>query len=107
MYIGAARNLLDGNGLTIPVAGDPLSPLAHWPPLLSLVLAVPGLIGTDPLETARWLQVLLFATNAILVGSLVRAYSSSARLGVLAVALFLTWEVPVEIHSWAWSEPHE
>jgi hypothetical protein len=73
--------------------------------MLSLVLALPGLIGIDPIETARGLQVLLFAANAILVGSLVRAYSDSTRLGALASALFLSWEVPLEIHSWAWSEP--
>ena len=100
-YIGAARNLLAGNGLT-EFGGEPL---AAWPPLYPLLLAVPGLLGVDPLDAAGPINAALFGI-AIFAG----ARWLSRRLGepllahwgglALALAAPLAW-----MASWALSEP--
>ena len=61
-YVGTARNLLDGHGLTAPPGSPPLS---HFPPLFSLVLAAVGwLTGLDPLDAAGVVNALLLGVTA-------------------------------------------
>ena len=70
MYIGAARNLLAGKGLTIAWGLDQGKPLTHFPPLFPSVLALLGLGGLDPWDAARYLNAALRGIDLLLVALL-------------------------------------
>ena len=59
VYIGAARNLESGRGLTVPFGREIGAPLTIAPPLFSAMLAMIGFFGLDPLTGARWLNIFL------------------------------------------------
>ncbi len=81
-YVGTARNLLDGQGLT-PPHGSP--PLSHFPPLFGLVLAAAGWVtGLDPLDAAGVVNPLLLGVTAGVVAVVVRRRSGSVAVGVAA-----------------------
>jgi hypothetical protein len=106
-YIGAARNLLAGRGLTTFrwfEAG--WVPLTHFPPLFPVALALGGLFGPDPAVVARWLNAFLMGANVFLLGySLHRTTGGAVWTPVLGSVLALTSVNLVEVHTWAWSEP--
>ena len=100
-YVGVARNLLAGEGLT-EFGGDPLT---AWPPLYPLLLAVPGLLGVDPLDAAGPLNAALFgltifAAGRWLAGRLAAPWLAAWCSLALALAAPLAW-----MASWALSEP--
>ena len=105
IYIGAARNLLSGDGLSISTSPGEYAPMTINPPLFSALLAVIGLLGVDPVNGAQWLNVFLFAANVFLVGILVASNGESPWVSVLASFLMMTSTISLEIHSMAWSEP--
>jgi hypothetical protein len=103
LYVGAARNALDGRGLTSPVttststyapaqaAGfDGAVPLTSVPPLLPVVLTVEGLLGFDPVDWARLALAACLAGNLILAATLTlrlsRAWPPSIAVVTLLVA---------------------
>jgi 4-amino-4-deoxy-L-arabinose transferase-like glycosyltransferase len=101
-YIGAARSLLRGEGLCYP----PGQPVAHFPPLYSIALALAGAAAGDPVPGARALHILLYVANVLLVGLAVyRASAYSFTAGLLAFVLMLTSPTVLNIHSMALSEP--
>ena len=100
VYIGGARNLLAGRGLTIGGA-----PLTHFPPLLSVVLALGGWCGPDPAVVARWLNVVLLGANVFLLGYAIQRTTGAVGPAVLGGLLTLVAGDIVEVHTWAWSEP--
>lgn len=57
-YVGAARGVVAGQGVSV-LAGDGTPvPLTKWPPAFPILLAIPGLWGLDALEAARWANAL-------------------------------------------------
>jgi len=83
-YVGLARHLVDGAGLTAP-PGSP--PLAHFPPLFPLLLAAAGRLGgIDPLDAAAVVNPLLFGATAVLVAMAVRSRTGSTAVAVAAGA---------------------
>ena len=102
-YVGTARNLLDGNGLTAPPGSPPLS---HFPPLFPLVLAAVGwLTGLDPLDAAGLVNALLLGATALTVALVVHRRSGSVALGVAgSVAVVVAVDLLVYFAS-ALSEP--
>lgn len=104
-YLGAARNLLAGRGLTLPgLAGD--LPFTHYPPLYPALLALAGLPTGDPLVGGRALHALLWAANLSLIVEALRQGTRLALWASVAGALLaLTAPTLVEIHLMAWSEP--
>jgi len=66
-YIAGARSLLAGNGYSRIWLYDQ-KPITHFPPFFSLVLAIIGFTGIDPLTGANGLVIFLYALNTILVG---------------------------------------
>ena len=118
VYIGAARSLLAGNGLLQAIEdqgaaqkahaphGDKGFPLTHFPPTYPILLAVSSLVGqTDVVESAGFLQILLFAANTILFGLVIlRATNGSLPATAVALLFFLTSEPILTLHGWAWSE---
>jgi hypothetical protein len=104
-YLGVARNLLDGHGLTVPfgsVVEDPQAggAMTNFPPLYPLLLA----IGGGGLVWARVLALLLLAVTAGCVTLLVRRHAVS-RPAAVGIALLLCAPDFVRVHSMAWSEP--
>jgi hypothetical protein len=106
IYIGAARNLLAGRGLTVPFGSQLDGPLTHYPPLYPALLAGLGALTGDPAAAARWLAAALFGANVLLVAGMVAASRPTANWAPLAGAgLVLVAPAMVSLHSMAWSEP--
>ncbi len=104
-YVGIARRLLDGYGVTYFTDAGGFSPVNHYPPLYPIMLAGVGLMGLDPLTAARWLNAFLFAGNVVLISLVVFTATSSLGATLLAGFLAFTSFPMVQIHSMAWSEP--
>jgi hypothetical protein len=118
VYLGTARNLLDGRGLTTPfnlqfnpypppqaVGFHGEFPLTVYPPLYPVVLAVLGWFGAGLVDGARLLNAVLFGVNVALAGLLVwRITRSTAVAIVSALGLAVTVNVVVN-HALVMSEP--
>jgi len=106
VYVGAARNLLDGQGLSVPFGDTINAPLTHHAPLYSLLLAAGGFFGMELLPAARWLNALLFVGNGLLLGAiLVRVGGGRLWLAGVGMVLALTAIPLLTIHAMAWTEP--
>jgi len=101
IYIEAARNLLNGEGLT--AAGRPV---AHYPPGYSWLLAAAALLtGLDVPQGAAYVHAALFGLSTCLIGVAVRESGARSPLvPVCAALLFLTSPGVLQVHSNAWSE---
>jgi 4-amino-4-deoxy-L-arabinose transferase-like glycosyltransferase len=108
VYIGAARHLLHGEGLSV-LGGrsGQLEPLTHYPPLYPALLALASVGRSDPLAAARWVNALVFGANILLAGLSARlsARRSAAGAGLVASLLVACAPDLLEIHSMAWTEP--
>ncbi len=107
VYIGAARNLADGAGLTIPFGGEPgmVNPMVSRAPFYAILIAGSSLAGVDPLAGARWINALLFGANILLVGFLGFYLTRGAVwTAVLTAFLMMTSLAMLTIHAYAWSE---
>lgn len=104
-YVEGARSLLRGEGISAPDGAGTPRPITLWPPLMSLVMAAPGLLGVEPAEAGSWLNGLLFAANILLVGHIIaRATGASSAVWVGAALVLLSPDL-FEVHTWVWSEP--
>jgi hypothetical protein len=104
VYISAARSLLAGAGFSVPSELEGFSPITHYPPLYSGLLAVIGLFGSDPLEGAKWLNAAIFALNIFLTGGLLFAVFGVFQLSIVVALVALTAFPLVQVHTMAWSE---
>ena len=101
IYITAAKNLLEGNRLYVGA-----TPMTHYPPVYSLLLAGSGLFNKDIQTAARWLHALLFGVNAILF--MLCIYSGTRRNIVTMAAgglLYFSSSAVLNAYSYALSEP--
>jgi len=107
VYFDAARNLAGGRGLyCISGTGPGLQALTHYPPLYSSLLALIASQGATVETSARWLNVILFAGNILLVGvSLSFCRPGSFWLPVFGSLLAMTAPDLLAIHSVAMTEP--
>jgi len=121
VYISAARNLLNGLGLSThpnfgghtapsveyPTRAETLSPrpITHFPPLYPLLLGSVGILGVDPLVSARYIAALLFGVNIMIVGVIVNRISGSSWLSIIGSLLIFISQPMIGIHIYAWSEP--
>ena len=105
VYIGGARNLLDGNGVIYLNDVGELAPVNDYPPLYPAMIVGLALTGMDPLLAAKCINAFLFAANIVLISAF--TFSSTLSYGAsLAAALFaVTCFSMAQIHSMAWSEP--
>jgi len=105
MYIGAARNLLAGKGLTIAWSLDQGKPLTHFPPMFPSVLALLGVGGLDPWDAARYLNAALRAIDLLLV-ALLATWAGGSRWAAAIAAFLMLTSVHMEfVHGSAWSDP--
>ena len=105
-YIAGAHGFLEGHGFSFPKGGGAWAPITLWPPLLSVLIAVPGALGADLLGSARFINGILFAANTILTGALVRRLTPTSPVyPALGASFFLFIDDTLLTHSWAWAEP--
>lgn len=105
VYVAAARNYNQGLGLTVPFGSEINGPLAHHAPFYPLLLGLLARPGPDPLDGARWLQLLLFAANILLAGALLWLLHPGRPVWALAAAFFLLISPALfSLHSMAWTE---
>ncbi len=104
VYIGAARSLLAGHGFALPAESALFSPITHYPPLYSSLLAVAGSVAADPLDAAIWLNVVAFSVNIYVSGFLLFAALGSWQLALLGSLFTFTAFPLVQAHTMAWSE---
>jgi hypothetical protein len=93
-YLGAARSFAESGTLRIPTgswdSADGTSPLSHFPPGFSLVLAGPVALGADPIGAARVVEALAAAATAALVTWLAASGGGLAGGALAGVFLFVT-----------------
>lgn len=105
-YIGGSRTLLAGEGLMNAYGEDVGTPMTFRAPLYPFLLSGLALTGLTPLSAARWLNVIIFAANIILVGRLIfSVLRDSHWLPLLGAVLVLTSLPMINIHAFAWTEP--
>jgi hypothetical protein len=97
-YISVARSLMNGNGFTLSAG----TPLTHYPPLYPAALALSGILGSNLLEGAKWLHLIIYVLDVLLVGLLVfrgtrgsLMATAAGLLFVLTSAVFLHYHVMV------------
>jgi len=105
-YVGAARNILDGNGYARTSGGGEIKPLTHYPPLFSLTLAAgSALIRYDPIRVARALIIFLWGLSAFLGGWLTWRMSRSMIAGLVFAFLLAANGPLLFVYAVIMSEP--
>jgi len=105
-YVGAARNLLMGNGYARTSGGGEIKPITHYPPLFSLVLAAgSALVRYDPVRVARVLIIFLWGLSAFLGGLLAWRMSRSRLTGLVFALLFAANGPLLFVYAVIMSEP--
>lgn len=104
-YIGAARNLAAGDGLTLPFGTPSAQPVTLEGPLYPVALSLSRVFNVDPLTWARWLGALLFGAIIFSSGAVIFRWTDHSRWAALTGALVLLSSVPLlDVYSWAWTE---
>ncbi|HKY53384.1 MAG TPA: phospholipid carrier-dependent glycosyltransferase [Anaerolineales bacterium] len=103
-YIAGARSMLDGKGYREAWLASN-QPVTHFPPAFPFILTLPGWLGADPLNSARYINALLFGLNAGLLGVLAWRMTPSLTAGVVIAALFILNSELLQVHTAAMSEP--
>src|SRR5918996_1236645 len=103
-YIAGARSMLAGQGYREAWLASN-QPVTHFPPAFPFILTLPGLLGADPLNSARYINALLFGLNAGLLGVLAWRMTPSLTAGVVIAALFILNSELLQVHTAAMSEP--
>ena len=100
-YIDTARNLLAGEGFT--TRGQPLT---HYPPGYPVLLSVFSLFtGGHVVNAARFLAILMFAINGVILGLAVAGFTRYSIPATLCMLAFYLFSVPIlSVHLMAWSE---
>ena len=116
VYLGTARNLLDGKGATVPFRSYPLAPtsdplatqsrLENFPPLYPALLAGVSEITDAELTTvARALNVVLLAALVLLLAGVTWAMSRGSLVATTLVAFVALASMDVLITvAMAWTE---
>ena len=89
-YIGGARSILAGKGY-VRIGGDGLPrPITHFPPFYSIVLAaVSRVTGSDPLITAKWVNLCCAVVNQALFMTAVLLLTGSVLTAFFGGIIFL------------------
>jgi hypothetical protein len=104
-YLTAARNLVAGHGIGAFDAGGRFSPGVSHPPLYVLALGAVSLLGLDPLQAARALDVLLFGLLVATCGVMLCRVLGSRGAGLAFSALLLVHPALLIAYTSAMAEP--
>ncbi|MDR3574585.1 MAG: hypothetical protein P4L50_12025 [Anaerolineaceae bacterium] len=105
IYITSARNVLAGKGIGLIQPDGSFRLIPYFPPFFPLLLSLIGLTGADLVETAHWLNMLLFGGLVWLGGYLTFRASRSALLAGILAALLMASPILIPVYSWAMAEP--
>lgn len=105
-YIGAARNLASGHGLTVPFGEQINAPLTQHAPFYPIILFLLNLMGIEAAEGSRWLGVML-TVGIILLVALILKHSRPTSIMAPLVGAFFAMILPglLGIYVMAWTEP--
>jgi hypothetical protein len=108
-YMEAARSLVSGGGLSLPMTSwaspDTLAPLSHFPPGPSLAMAsVMRATGVRPDVAALWIMALAAGATLALTFLLV-SETEGWLVGFLSAVLVAALPPFVMVHAAIWSEP--
>ena len=100
VYFDLARNISDGRGFVATNCEGKETPTTRFPPLFPALLALFGKAGIAPVLGARWLNLLLFGANILLVGLILRRYTNTSLYPAALGSFFmLSSPAMVETHS--------
>jgi len=100
-YIRTAENLAEGNGF-YSYDGKPYT---HWPPLFPSLIALLRLIGFNPLDGARIINAIGFASVVFFSGMVFAKRIKSPLLIIIGSASVLTSATMLRVSVYAWTEP--
>jgi hypothetical protein len=103
IYLGVADNIFLGRGLRMAYGAN--SPLVHYPPFYSIVLAGFRFAGVSLPDAARWLNVGLYLASLTLLSQLLHRLTQSRLLTLAGLASIALSEWFLSLHSMVWSEP--
>ncbi len=107
-YINMARNLLQGNGISMLGCKGDLRPNTHWAPLFGCMLALPVRLGLHWMEAARFWTLLSYFTVLVvmfflvyrLFGSLLYALIAQFIIGLHPILLKHSGSILTEPVAW-------
>jgi hypothetical protein len=104
-YITAARNLVAGHGIGAFDPSGRFSPGVSHPPLYVLALGAVSLLGLEPLQAARALDILLFGLLVATCGVMLCRVLGSRGAGLAFSALLLVHPALLIAYTSAMAEP--
>ena len=106
-YILTAYNVMHGLGVGEIDSEGVFHPLTHWPPLLPVLLGyVSDMTGMSPLETARYLNAIIYCLNIFLFQVICRNISiQTGSLTTIGSLILIGSESMLNTHALVWSEP--
>ena len=104
-YIGGARSLLARQGY-VRIGGDGLPrPITHFPPFYSIVLTFfSRILKTDPLETAKWVNLCCAVLNQAFFMTAILVLTHSKPAAFLGGIIFLCAGPVLQAHIYGLSE---
>ncbi|MHB8133034.1 MAG: hypothetical protein ACYDH1_02320 [Anaerolineaceae bacterium] len=104
-YISAARNLVAGNGLSVPTPEGGFTPLTLHQPLFPLVLSFFLLFDIHPFTTTTVLNIACFSLSILFLGTGCYYFSKSKVFSLVVVILLMWCPQIIENFDGAMSEP--
>jgi len=103
-YIAGARNLLDGKGISWISADGIITPITHFPPLMSLGIALIVPILGNAITAGLVINYLSLVANVVLVWLIIRSLTNSNVFGWVASLLFAITPALFDLHLWAMTD---
>jgi hypothetical protein len=105
IYITSAQNLLAGKGLGLIEADGSFRLLPYSAPFFPIVLAFLNAFGLEIVQSARFLNLLLFGGLILLSGKITKEVTRSAWLAICVSLLLALSPILTPVFSWAMAEP--
>lgn len=88
-YLNGAEMIVRGNGYSRLSGNQSIKPITNFPPLYSIVLAVPIFFGMSPTDAAWIIALLFYLLNLLTIAVLVGSVSENRWVGLFAAFVFL------------------
>jgi len=104
-YFSAARNIMEGKGLTIQKVGGGTDHFQLFPPFYPIALGITGWVFNDFQVAARWINIAAFGLFLFLCGWALYRSTRNAVLSLIAPVLLLVSPMMLTNFTGAMSEP--
>jgi hypothetical protein len=104
-YFAAARNLVQGFGLSWLSGGVEIKPLVLHAPLYPITLAAFESLSTDSAEASRVINAVAYGLTIILFGVLVFRLTTSRIFSLLGLLILIGTGEFFQVFAWAMSDP--